>query len=105
MIDPTIAEKAVDFLRESAQDISNLVAQAKRKEHNLSAVEGELQKEYHKQGIPATVCKSYARSDVRWIEAADEDSIAAGELRGLESRRDAAKTLIMLYMSQVKDRM
>jgi hypothetical protein len=105
MIDPSLAETAADMLRTTAPDIGTLWAQARRKEHNLKSTEGELEKEYHAKGTPVTMCKAYARADQRWKDAAEEDAAAAGIYRALDSRRDAAKIVIGLYQSQVKDRM
>ncbi len=105
MIDPDLAEKAVDFLRESAKEFGGIWTQARQEEHNLKRVEAELVKEYHLKGTPTTVCKEYARADPRWAVAAELDANATGVLKDADSRREAAKILIGLFQSQVKDRM
>ena len=105
MVDPTLAEQAAEMLRTTALDMEEIYADAERSEFNLKACEAELEKEYHTNGIPVSLCKAYARADEKWAKQAEFRAQAYGALRGLESRRDAAKILIGLYQSQVKDRM
>ena len=105
MIDIEKAEEAVDFLRDTAKRIAELWEQARKKENLLKHTEGLLEKKYHGEKVPVTLCKSYARADQKYQEAIDEDAIATAELKGLEARRDAAKITIGLYQSQVKDRL
>jgi hypothetical protein len=105
MIDISKAEQAADFLRETAKDMETLWEQMKMKELMVRHVEGLLVKKMHGDGIPATVCKEYARAEPRHVEAGTEDAQATAALKGLEARRDAAKIVISLYQSSVKDRM
>lgn len=105
MIDPEQAEASLEYLRKTAADIGKLTTQAREKAAMVKHVEGLLVKAQHNGKIPVTVARDYARSSERYLEAITEDAIAAGELAKLEAERDAAKIRIMLYQTQVKDRM
>jgi hypothetical protein len=103
-IDPTKAEAAQDFLRESAKEVGPLTKQAKLKASMVKHVEGLLVKMQDNSKVPVSVRQAYARAEERYLEAIVEDAEAAGELAGIEARRDAAKSEISFYQSQVKDR-
>ena len=101
---PTIdhAEKAAEFLRETAPTYGDLVEQHELKTHMLKHVEGM---EVASSTEPVTIRREVVRGGNRWMEAAGEAAIAAGELAKLRERRDAAKVIISLYQSSVKERM
>lgn len=103
MIDPTKAEQAADFLRETAKDMEALWKQARLKESMLKHTEALLIKSFN--DMPVSIRQAHARAEPRYLEALTEDAEAVAALKGLEARRDAAKILIGLYQSQVKDRL
>lgn len=105
MIDESEAEKALDFLRESAAKVLPICQQAREKAHKLKWVEALLVKGQSNQGTPISVRKEHARADQRYIDAANEEAIAFAEWTSLQERRDAARITISLYQSQVKDRL
>lgn len=105
MINEEEAEKALEFLRESAKMVLPLATQMKQKAHASKYIEGILVKALANQGVPATVRKEYARADDRYVQAGNEEAEAWGEWVSLQERRDTARITISLYQSQVKDRL
>ena len=101
---PTLnqAEQAAEFLRETAPTYGDLVEQHELKTHMLKHVEGLLVADSNE---PVTIRKETVRGGDRWKAAAQEAAAAAGELAKLRERRDAAKVIISLYQSSVKERM
>jgi len=104
MIDPEKAEKASEFLRVSAKTLADLWQLTRDAEADTENTEALLVKEYHVNGVPATICRSYARADERWVTKKTLEARAFANLKGLEARREAAKIAISLYQSEVKDR-
>ena len=102
MISELAAEKALDFLRESSKDFESLVEQARFKESMVKHIKALEMKKWNEQSIGAQEREAYASQ--RYLEAITEDAKATAVLRGCMERRDAAKTTISLYQSQVKDR-
>ena len=105
MLDSDEAEKALAFLRESANQIGPLTRQAKLKAHMLKYVEALLVKGQENAGVPVTLREKYARADDRYLEALQEEAEAAAELIGLNERRDTAKITISLFQSMLRDRL
>ena len=105
MIDQAEAEKALEFLRVSAEKVGPLTKQARLKAHMLKYVEALLVKSQHNQGTPVSIAKEYARADDRYLAALQEDAEAAAELIGLNERRDTAKITISLTQSLLRDRL
>ena len=103
-VDPTDAEQALGFLRETGKDVLPLATQARLKAHMLKHVEGLLVKGMSNQGVPATLQAQYARADERFLEIIQEEAAAYGEWVSIQERRDTAKIAINLYQSMVKDR-
>jgi len=104
MIDPEKAEEACEFLRTSAKVLADLWKIAREAEASTENQEALLVKEYHANDYPATLCRSYARADERWLSMKMIEARAFATLKGLEARREAAKIAISLYQSEVKDR-
>lgn len=105
MIDEDEAEKALDYLRRSAENVLPICKQAKLKAHMVKYMEGLLIKGLANQNIPVTIRKETARADDRYIEAGNEEAEAYAEWISLQERRDTARITISLYQSQVKDRL
>lgn len=95
------AEKALEFLRNTAIEFDALVEQDEMKSHMLKHVEGLM---VAGSNQPVTIRKETVRGSERWKEAAEEAAIAAGALAGLKERRDTAKITISLYQSELRDR-
>ena len=105
MIDSDSAERAADYLRDTAKAVGTLTKQAKEKAAMVKHVEGLLIKAMDNGSLPVSLRQAYARAHDKYKEALLEDAIAAGELAQLDAERDAAKIRISLYQTQVKDRL
>ena len=105
MIPEDEAEKALDFLRESARSVRDICLQARQRAHKVKYTEGLLVKGMANQNIPVTLREKHARADDRYIEAGNEEAEAWAEWISLQERRDTARITISLYQSQIKDRM
>jgi hypothetical protein len=105
MIDPTEAERALEWLTKTAGTHAELVGQLRRAEDGIKKIEALLVKGMDNHGVPVSVRKDYARADSRYQEALDLATQCKIDVVEHEDLRDCARHRIMLYMSQVKDRM
>lgn len=105
MISEEEAERALTFLRTSAESVLPIAKQARLKAHLLKYTEALIVKSMANQEVPVTLREKYARADDRFREAGDEEAEAYAEWISLQERRDTARITISLYQSQVKDRL
>ena len=105
MIDPTEAERALDWLTRNADTHATLVGQLRRAEDGVKKIEALLIKGMDNQGTPVTLRQAHARADERYQQALDVATSAKIDLVKNEDLMDAAKIRISLYQTQVKDRM
>lgn len=105
MIETESAERAADYLRDTAKSVGQFTRQAKEKAAMVKHVEGLLIKAMDNGSLPVSLRQAYARAHDRYKEALLEDALAAGELAQLDAERDAAKIRISLYQTQCRDRM
>ncbi len=89
----------------SAEKVGPLTEQAKLKTHQVKWVEAIEVVKAREAGISISLAEQYARSQPRCIEARKEEAAAAGELIGLNERRDTAKITISLTQSLLRDRL
>lgn len=89
--------EALDFLRNSAEDLGFAKSRAVRAEHMLKHTEALLFKD---AAGPVEQRKAVARTDQKYLEAAVEDAVAAGELHKLQALREAAAMRIEAWRSE-----
>jgi len=90
--------KALDYLRDSAGAIGDAKARAVRAGHMLKHIEALLMKGSGEKSAEAR--KADARCSEKWLEAVEEDAIAAGEYEKLKSLREAAALKIEAWRSE-----
>jgi hypothetical protein len=91
-------EKALDFLRDSAIDIGSAKARTVRAGHMLRHIEAlEFKMSAEKS---AEARKADARCSLRYVNAIEEDAVAAGEYQKLIALREAASLKIESWRSE-----
>ena len=105
MIDPAAAERALDWLTENADTHATLVGELRRAEDGVKKIEALLIKGMDNQSVPVSIRQAHARADERYHAALDGATAAKIALVKNEDLMDAAKIRIMLYQSQIKDRL
>lgn len=105
MIDPTEAESALEWLTKNARMHAELVGQLRRAEDGIKKIEALLIKGMDNAGVPVSIRQAHARADDKYQDALDLATTCKIDLVEHEDLRDCARHRIMLYMSQVKDRM
>lgn len=90
--------KALDFLRDSADEIGKARARLIRAERMLEHTEALLIK--MSEASSDQKRKAAARTDERWIAAADEEAKAAGEWEKMKALREAAAMKIETWRSE-----
>jgi len=95
------AEKALRFLRDSARQYGL----AKRRVKRASAVLGHTEAKLARQspGKTPTDRKADARADQLWLDAAEEEAAAEGDLAELNALREAASYTVECWRTQRAD--
>ena len=91
-------EKALDFLRDSAQAMGDAKARTVRAGHMLKhteALESKMSDERSAEGR-----KADARCSLRYVAAVEEDAVAAGEYEKMRSLREAAALKIEAWRTE-----
>lgn len=91
-------EKALDFLRDSAQQLGDAKARSIKSTHMLKHVEALKAKASNEKAAEAR--KADARTSPEFVEALTEDAIASGEYEKLRALREAAGAKIEAWRSQ-----
>lgn len=105
MIDPTRAEKALDWLRNNADEHARLVGELRKAEDGIKKIEALLIKGMDNQGVPVSIRQAHARADDRYQTALDDATAAKIALVKHEDLMDVEKLEIGVYQTKVKDRM
>lgn len=90
--------KSLEFLRDNAEALALAKQRAIRAEHMLKHTEALCFKGSDKTSADAR--RADARTDERYLSAAIEDAVAAGELAKLYALREAASMLIEAWRSE-----
>lgn len=90
-------EKALDWLRDNADDIGAAKAAAIRTERMVKHIEALLMKEY--TDLPVAAQKREAMASERYLKAIEEEATAAGEFERLKGLREAAALKIEAWRS------
>lgn len=98
LITDTELEKSLDWLRDSAKSIGDAKARMIRAGHMVKHIEALLMLNSDKKSVEAK--KADAKTDSRWLEAIEEEAIAAGEYEKMRSLREAAALKIEAWRSE-----
>lgn len=90
-------ERALDWLRDSAQEIGNAKANAVRAGHMIKHVKALVMRVH--DGKPASHQEREALASPEYLQAIEEDAMAAGELMKLQALREAAALKIEAWRS------
>lgn len=90
--------KALDWLRDSARELGAAKERTVRAGHMLKHIEALESKMSNEKSAEAR--KADARCSERYLEAMEEDAIAAGEYERLKSLREAAAMRIEAWRSE-----
>lgn len=91
-------ERALDFLRDSADSVGKARARLIRSGHMVKHVEALLTLASEQRSVEAKKCE--AKTDPRWLEAVTEEAEAAGEFEKLRALREAADAKIRAWQSE-----
>ena len=91
-------EKALDWLRDSANAAGEAKARAVRAGHMIKHVEALETKMSAEKSVEAR--KADARCSLRYVAAIEEDAVAAGEYEKMRSLREAASLKIEAWRSE-----
>lgn len=91
-------EMALDFLRDNAAEIGAAKARVVKAEHMVKHTEALLFLMSEQKTVDAK--KAEVRTDQRWLDAADEESEAAGAYEKLRALREAAALKIEAWRSE-----
>jgi hypothetical protein len=91
-------EKALSWLRDSAQEIGDAKARLIRAGHMVKHVEALELKMSSEKSVEAR--KADARCSERYLAAIEEDAVATGEYQKLASLREAAALKIEAWRSE-----
>ena len=100
MISDERIENALDFLVTTAREVGVLAEQAKLAEHYVKHVKALEMKKWNEQSVSAQEREACASEN--YLKAIVNDAKAAGALRELMSRREAAETTISAWQTMVK---
>lgn len=91
-------QKALDFLRDSAQDLASAKSRAVKAGHMLKHIEALEFKA--SDATSNDKRQADARTSDNYLEAINEDAFAAGELAKLQALREAASMKIEAWRSE-----
>lgn len=91
-------QKALDFLRDSAQELANAKSRAVKAGHMLKHIEALEFKASDASSNDKR--QADARTSDNYLEAINEDAFAAGELAKLQALREAAAMKIEAWRSE-----
>ena len=91
-------EKALDWLRDSAQEVGNAKAETLRASHRLKVVKA-LEMKLHNDK-PVSVQEREALVSTAYSEALERDAVAAGEYEKMRALREAASLKIEAWRSE-----
>lgn len=95
------ARNALTYLKRSAAEFGMAVRRAKRAEALMSSTEARLTRDSTAK-LP-TDRKMEARAHQDWIDAAEEEAAADGDLAEIRALREAAEQICRLYQTQQAD--
>lgn len=90
-------EKALDWLRDSANDIGEAKRRTVKADHMLKHVRALAMKQH--PGLPVSAQEREAFASDQYMAALDEASATAGEFEKLKSLREAAALKIEVWRS------
>jgi hypothetical protein len=90
--------RALDWLRDNADDLGKAKGRLVKAEYYVKHVEALVMRSSDARS--AEMRKADARVDQRWIEATDEEAIAAGEYEKLKALREAAALKIEAWRTE-----
>ena len=90
-------ERALDFLRDNAKEIGAAKERAVKSERMLKHIRALLMKKYNE--MPVNAQEREAMADPTYLDALLEEAVAAGELRRMESLREAAALKLGVWQS------
>lgn len=91
-------ERALDWLRDSAQELGNAKANAVRAGHMIKHVKALAMKMHNDK--PASHQEREALASPEYLQAIEEDALAAGEFEKLRALREAAALKIEAWRSE-----
>lgn len=91
-------QKALDWLRDNAEDIGRAKAETVRAGHMIKHVKALEQKRHNEK--PATHQEREALASEAYLAALERDAIAAGEYEKMRSLREAAALKIETWRSE-----
>lgn len=91
-------DRALSFLRDSADDIGKARGRLIRSGHMVKHVEALLTLASEERSVEARKCQ--AKTDERWLLAVNEEADAAGEVEKLKALREAASAKIEAWRSE-----
>lgn len=91
-------ERALSWLRDNALDIGNAKARQRKAEHMLKHIEALEYKRSDAKSAEAR--KADARTSEAYVDAINEDAMAAGEYEKLRALREAAALKIEAWRSE-----
>ena len=91
-------EKALDWLRDSAQAIGDAKARVVRAGHMIKHIEALETKMSEEKSVEAR--KADARCSLRYVSAMEEDAVAAGEFEKMKALREAAALKIESWRTE-----
>jgi rhamnose utilization protein RhaD (predicted bifunctional aldolase and dehydrogenase) len=98
IVDDYEVERALSWLRDSAREIGSARERLIKAEHMLSHTEALLIR--LSTATSAEARKAEARTDQRWVDAALEEAVAAGEFEKMKALREAAALKIEAWRSE-----
>ena len=91
-------DKALDWLRDSAADLGEAKARTVRAGHMLKHIEALMMKASEERSAEGR--KADARCSDRYVEAMEEDALAAGEYEKMRALREAAALKIEAWRTE-----
>lgn len=97
MITDEEAEKALDWLRDHAEDIGHARARLVKAEHMVKHIKALEMKRWAQH--PVNAQEREALTSNNYLKAIDEEALAAGEFEKMKSLREAAALKIEVWRS------
>ena len=98
LISDTELERALDWLRDHAEDIGRAKERVIKAGHMLKHIEALETKMSQEKSVEAR--KADARCSLRYVAAMEEDAVAAGEYEKMRSLREAAALKIEAWRTE-----
>jgi hypothetical protein len=97
LVSDSDVEKALDWLRDQAEEVGNAKEEAVRADHMLKHVKA-LAMKIHGE-LPVSAQQREAEASTQYLEAIDRSAKAAGQLLKLQALREAAALKIEVWRS------